>query len=106
MADDDSDWAFETEEVGDDSASGRDDRSDGERDTVSEHDDGEWRFSLSDLEDDQSAVEGNVFGSPTSDTEVIEAGSPDLENVFFLLVGVLLALAFFLQFYLAGAGPG
>ncbi|MCU4719477.1 DUF7312 domain-containing protein [Halapricum hydrolyticum] len=104
MADDDSDWAFGADEVGEsERANGDDER---ERDDGDADDDGEWRFSLSDLEDDQSAVEGNVFGSPTSDTEVIEAGSPDLENVLFLVVGVLVALAFFLQFYLAGAGPG
>lgn len=95
MADDESDWEFGADDM-DDSEGNDGDIGDG---------DGEWRFSLSDLEGDQSAVEGNVFGSPTSDSEVIEAGSPAFENVLFLIVGVLLALAFFLQFYLAGAGP-
>lgn len=105
MVDDDSDWEFE---AGDVSESGRDDGDvdAGDDGDVSAGDDGEWRFSLSDLDDDQSAVGGNVFGSPTSDSEIIEAGSPELENVLFLVVGVLVALAFFLQFYLAGAGPG
>jgi len=100
MADDESDWEFGAESVDDsdgDVVEGSDDIENGES--------GEWRFSLSDLEDDQSAVEGNVFGSPSSDSEVIEAGSPAFENVLFLIVGVLLALAFFLQFYLASTGP-
>jgi len=97
MADDESDWEFGTETVGNEDDDGHIDESDAG--------DGDWRFSLSDLEGDQSAVEGNVFGSPTSDSEVIEAGSPEFENVLFLIVGVILALAFFLQFYLAGAGP-
>lgn len=106
MADDDSDWAFAADEVDESERDDGDDERERDDGDVDAGDDGEWRFSLSDLEDDQSAVEGNVFGSPTSDTEVIEAGSPELENVLFLVVGVLVALAFFLQFYLAGAGPG
>mgnify|MGYP000642076302 CR=1 FL=1 len=97
---DDPDWEFATDEV-DES-----ERGDGDDGDVDVDDAGEWRFSLSDIDDDQSAVEGNVFGSPTSDTEVIEAGSPDLENILFLAVGVLVALGLFVQFYLAGAGPG
>lgn len=96
MADDESDWEFETETVGDED--------DGHIEE-SDDDDGDWRFSLSDLEGDQSAVEGNVFGSPTSDSETVEAGSPEFENALFLIVGAILALVFFLQFYLASAGP-
>jgi len=100
MADDESDWEFGADDMDGNEDNGGDIRESGDSDTS-----GEWRFSLSDLEGDQSAVEGNVFGSSTSDSEVIEAGSPAFENVLFLIVGVLLALAFFLQFYLAGAGP-
>ncbi len=98
MADDESDWEFGADDM--DDSEGNDGNVVDDGDTS-----GEWRFSLSDLDDDQSAVEGNVFGSPTSDSEVIEAGSPAFENVLFLIVGVLLALAFFLQFYLASTGP-
>lgn len=47
-------------------------------------DEGEWRFSLSDLEEAES--EGPV-------QQPIEPGSPELENVAFVLLGVVLALA-------------
>lgn len=101
MADDedDSKWRYRTEEVASE---------DGEAaaDDTTDEDDGEWRYSLSDLDgdeegqDDQSAVGGNVFGSFSSDTEIIEAGSPNLENTLFVIVGMLVALVFFVQFYL------
>jgi hypothetical protein len=96
MADDDSEWDIETDSVAAESD---------ESDTDDTSDD-EWRFSVSDLpaddeeEDEQSAVGGNVFGSLSSDTEVIEAGSPGRESTLFVLVGAVLALLFFFQFYL------
>lgn len=46
-------------------------------------DDAEWRFSLSDLEDD---------GGPGHEPAPIEPESPALENVAFVVVGVALAL--------------
>ncbi|MEF8883016.1 MAG: hypothetical protein V5A34_10900 [Halapricum sp.] len=94
MADDESDWEFGADDV----ASEEDDGPTADR----EPGESEWRYSLSDLDegDEQSAVGGNVFGSMDSDVEVVEPGEPDLENVLFVIVGALLALVFFLQFYL------
>jgi hypothetical protein len=63
----------------------------------SDADDGEWRFSLSDIEartddgDDEGTNEGNVAGS-FSPAETIEAGDIDVENALFVLVGVALAV--------------
>jgi hypothetical protein len=61
--------------------------------------DGEWRFSLSDIEarNDEGGVEsddddgGNVAGS-FGPAETIEAGEIDAENALFVLVGVALAV--------------
>lgn len=100
MADDEDDgWSVETSDVGTDA--------DADPDAEVSDDESEWRFSLSDLEDEdtektdeQSAVGGNVFGSFSSDSEVIEAGSPTLEGTLFVVAGAVLALLFFLQFYL------
>lgn len=46
--------------------------------------DAEWRFSLSDLEDDEEG--------PGHEPVPIEPESPALENVAFVVVGVALAL--------------
>jgi len=91
MTDDESEWELDS-----DSVAAGDEQSEA---------DGEWRYSLSDLDDEdepdeQSAVGGNVFGSLSSDTEVIEANSPSLEGTLFVVAGAVLALLFFLQFYL------
>jgi len=91
MTDDESEWELDS-----DSVAAGDDRSEADH---------EWRYSLSDLDDEdepdeQSAVGGNVFGSLSSDTEVIEANSPSLEGTLFVVAGAVLALLFFLQFYL------
>lgn len=99
MADDESDWEFGAGEI----STEEDDEPGDEQSAESE-----WRYSLSDLDDtesddEQSAIGGNVFGSMESDVEVIEPGSPDLVNVLFVIVGVLLALVFFWQFYLLSA---
>ena len=108
MADDeDDDWSFDTGAVGAD-ADGAEDEQSADDEQPAEAD-GEWRYSLSDLPDEdaeeadeteQSAVGGNVFGSLSSDTAVIEAGSPTLEGTLFVVAGSVLALLFFLQFYL------
>jgi hypothetical protein len=94
MTDDDSEWDIETGSV-----AAEDEGAD------TESTDDEWRFSVSDLpddeeEDEQSAVGGNVFGSLSSDTDIIEAGSPGRESTLFVAVGIVLALLFFFQFYL------
>jgi len=92
--DDGEGWEFDVEEAD------RDDEIDGGDDAGGT--DEEWRFAVEDLgdddEEDQSAVGGNIFGSLGSDTDVIEAGSPDLENVLFVALGVVIALVVFLQF--------
>lgn len=56
-------------------------------DSDSTDEDSEWRFSLSDLEDDES---GNVAGSlgPTGD---ITPGEIDPEHALFVALGVLAA---------------
>ena len=55
-------------------------------------DDDQWRFSLDDLEDEESTEgEGNVAGSLATE-EDIEAGDVGLENAVFVVVGVLLAM--------------
>ena len=106
MADDEDDgWSFETGEVGADADAAADDDQSANAEQPGDED-GEWRYSLSDLEDDeadeteQSAVGGNVFGSFSSDSEAIEAGSPSGEGTLFVVAGAVLALLFFLQFYL------
>jgi hypothetical protein len=69
-------------------------------------DDREWDdppgvdLSPDDPEDDQSAVGGNVFGSATSDTDTLEPGTLNPENVAFVLLGVVLAAFVFYQFFL------
>lgn len=63
--------------------------------------DGQWRYSLADLEDDDEADEsGNVAGSFVPD-ETLEAGDPDLENAFFVLLGVVTAGLIVIAFVLA-----
>ena len=61
-------------------------------------DDSQWRFSLSDLEDDSEGDGGgNVAGSMAIDEE-LEAGDISTENALFVVVGVLLAVAFLAGF--------
>jgi hypothetical protein len=68
-------------------------------------DDSQWRFSLSDLEDEDEEAstekaredvdedsDSNIAGSLDFDAE-LEAQRIDLENAAFVLVGVLLAIA-------------
>lgn len=69
-----------------------------------EGDDEEWRFSLSDLEDededDEGESPGNVAGAlgPSDD---VEPGDVDLENAVFVALGVLAAGIVVLGFVLA-----
>ena len=51
---------------------------------------GEWRYSLSDLEDDEDGGEG-VWG-PFSPDQEIEPQEVDLENVVFVLLGAIVAI--------------
>ncbi|QLC33821.1 hypothetical protein EFA46_006280 [Halarchaeum sp. CBA1220] len=53
-----------------------------------EGDDGEWRFSLADLEED--AEDG-----PAVEARPVEPGSPSAENVAFFLLGALGAVGVF-----------
>lgn len=72
--------------------------------TPDEEDEEEWRFSLSDLEDDEQEKEeestGNVAGGlgPSGD---VEPGDIDLENAIFVGLGVLAAGIVILGFVLA-----
>jgi hypothetical protein len=73
--------------------------------------DDQWRFSLSDLESDgaeegapaeggtpaEEEGSGNITGSLRIDEE-LEAESVSIENALFVVVGVLLAVAFILGF--------
>jgi hypothetical protein len=68
--------------------------------------DSQWRFSLSDLEeesangaeeDDENGQGGNIAGSFRVD-EDLEAEEISIENALFVVVGVLLAVAFILGF--------
>lgn len=58
----------------------------------------EWRFSLSDLEDDTEETADDNGGEGIAGTlapsETIEPGEIDPENALFVVVGVLLAGAF------------
>lgn len=64
-----------------------------------EAEEGEWRFSLADIEqrtdgengDGDGDGDGNVAGALSPDAE-IEAGDIDVENAAFVLVGVVLAV--------------
>jgi ABC-type Na+ efflux pump permease subunit len=105
MSGDDDEWTVDDEQF--ESSAERETAEDSSADTVEEDD--EWRFSLSDLEDDEEAVSeadgedevgGNVFGSLQGAAEELEAGTPSKENAFFVVVGVVLALLFFAQFLL------
>lgn len=59
---------------------------------MSTGDDGEWRFSLEDIEESQSDEDeaGNVAGT-LSRRAPVEPEDIDVENAFFVLVGVLIA---------------
>ncbi|GGL32017.1 hypothetical protein GCM10009037_14570 [Halarchaeum grantii] len=59
-------------------------RIDGEQ----ERDDGEWRFSLADLEEDAEE-------DPVAEARPVEPGSPSAENVAFFLLGALGAVGVF-----------
>ena len=104
MSGDDDEWTVDDEQF--ESSAERETAEDSSADTVEEDD--EWRFSLSDLEDDEETSEesdedevgGNVFGSIQGAAEELEAGTPSKENAFFVVVGVVLALLFFAQFLL------
>jgi hypothetical protein len=67
-------------------------------------DEDEWRFSLSDLEDDQPAEDeqagGNVAGDFMPD-DTLNPGEIDLENAVFVALGVVLAGLVFVAFVLA-----
>lgn len=112
MSGDDNEWAVDDEQFDD---PGDVDQSDGPADDVAVENgddtaDDEWRYSLEDIEDDDEESEddeegaGNVFGSIQSATDELESGSPSLENVFFVVVGVVLALLLFAQFLLVIIG--
>ena len=53
--------------------------------------DGQWRFSLDDIEARETAVEAAAEAERRR-TEPIEPGTPSPENVLFVLLGVALAL--------------
>jgi hypothetical protein len=68
--------------------------------------DSQWRFSLSDLDGesadgaddaDESGNSGNIAGSFRVDEE-LEAEDISVENALFVVVGVVLAVAFVLGF--------
>jgi hypothetical protein len=52
---------------------------------------GEWRFSLDDLEAREAEAEAAAEAQRRR-TEPIEPGSPSIENTAFVLLGVVLAL--------------
>lgn len=51
----------------------------------------EWRYPLSDLEEEPDDSGEGVFGS-FSDDEAIEPQEIDLENVLFVVLGVVVAI--------------
>lgn len=67
-----------------------------------EDDEDEWRYSLADLEtaDDEDDAGSNVAGSFMPD-EKLEPGHVDLENAFFVLLGVVTAGLVVIAFVLA-----
>lgn len=60
-------------------------------DSESSGPDGEWEFSLEDIARRQSQAEA-AAEAERERTEPLEAGSPSLENVAFVLLGVFFAL--------------
>lgn len=62
----------------------------------------DWEFSLADIEkrENEPRDEGNVAGSLMSD-QPLEAGDIDLENAFFVLLGVLLVVGLIASLLLA-----
>lgn len=111
MSGDDDEWAVDDNQFEEPADSDESDETD------------EWRFSLEDLEDDPESVSpddtrqegdepeaggedagGNVFGSLQSAAEEVESGSPSPENVVFVVVGIVLALLLFAQFFLVIVG--
>lgn len=65
-----------------------------------EDEDGEWRFSLSDLEDEGEDSTGSVAGS-LGPAGAVEPGDVDLENALFVALGVLAAGLVVLGFVVA-----
>jgi hypothetical protein len=71
-----------------------------EDEAATDDEEGEWRFSLSDLEDEETQETdeptddeqaGSVAGS-FSPSDTIEPGTIDLENAVFVLLGVALGV--------------
>lgn len=87
---------------GDDSGTEPDDRGTGidEADADPEEDD-EWRFAVEDVGGDADgegteraeADDGSIFGPAAPEREAIDPGNPDLENVLFVVLGVVASLA-------------
>lgn len=70
---------------------------------MADTDDDQWRFSLSDLPDEDEsesdngsesdgAGSGNIAGQMVGPDEDLEPGTPSLENSFFVLLGALVTL--------------
>ncbi|MFB6202648.1 MAG: hypothetical protein ABEI98_11655 [Halorhabdus sp.] len=64
---------------------------------TNETDEEGWRFSLDDLEEDDAADDEDGW---LNLSETVEAGSPDLENVVFVLLGVAIGIFVALQLFL------
>lgn len=67
-----------------------DDRREAEDPAASEEGE-EWRYPLSDLEEEPDESGEGVFGS-FSDDDAIEPQEIDLENVLFVVLGVVVAI--------------
>ena len=98
----DDDWSYDVGEIGEEERPDRaveesgNGSAQGDDPDGADDDDG-WRFSLEDLEeDDEDAADEGWFD--LSDT--VEAGSPDLENVVFVLLGVALGVVVAIQLLL------
>ncbi|WP_135667076.1 DUF7312 domain-containing protein [Halorhabdus rudnickae] len=100
MSEDD-EWSYDVGEIGDEEdteQTGEESVRSPEQATVTEEpgdDEDGWRFSLEDLEADDEDQAGWLGLSAE-----VEAGSPALENVVFVLLGVALAVVVALQLFL------
>lgn len=98
MADED-EWSYDVGEFDDEEEPHHEaDDATQQASTGDDEDDGGWRFSLSDLEEDDEEEEDEE-GWPDLSAEV-EAGSPELENVVFVLLGVALGVVVAVQLFL------
>ncbi|WP_211194885.1 DUF7312 domain-containing protein [Halorhabdus amylolytica] len=101
MSEDD-EWSYDVGEIGDeDNAKQAGERPAGspeQEDAVDEvEDDDGWRFSLEDLEEGEDGEDEEGWLDLSAE---VEAGSPDLENVVFVLFGVALGVVVAIQLFL------